>query len=375
MSNSTIAEIDLQIFRNNINIIKSIINGVKLLNIVKANAYGHGIVEISKSSEKLGIDSLGVATVEEAVYIRESGVKLPILILFQHFKDEIDLICKYNLTPIISDDKYLYYYDNLLKKYNSHINLYIKVDTGLNRIGARPNDVIGLAKKIMSYNTLHLDGISTHYAAADIDEDYAVDFTKNQIKIFNDVLYNLKNNGIKINTSHTANSAALISYNDSYFDMVRAGIIIYGYPYSNENNLLIKPILNLKSRVSLIKKVQKGESVSYGMTWKANKDTKIALVPIGYADGISRALSNNWEVKIRGKYYPLRGRVFMDSILIEIYNDEIEIGDEVLIFGNDEKLNAKTMAERIGTISHEVLVNIGNRVKRVYKNKIFKGDD
>lgn len=365
MSEYNIAEIDLNLLENNIKIIRSITGKVKLLSIVKADAYGHGIVEMSKQLEKLNVDALGVATVEEGVKIRESGVKLPIIVLFQHFKNESEAVCQYNLTPIINNSEFLEDYNKFIKK--NKLKLYIKIDTGLSRMGVKPNDVVSLAKKVMTYENLCLEGISTHYAAADVNEDYAQEFTLNQIKEFNKALSNLQNNGIKVNTAHTANSAAIVSYKDTYFDMIRSGIIMYGYPYSNENNLAIKPILNLKSKVSLIKKLKKGESVGYGMTWKADKDSRIAIVPIGYADGISRALSNNWEVKIRNKYYPLRGRVFMDCILIEIYDNNIEIEDDVLIFGNDEKLNAASMAKRIGTISHEVLVNIGNRVKRVYK--------
>ncbi|MEI0447535.1 alanine racemase [Brachyspira intermedia] len=363
MGNYTIAEIDLSILKKNMHIIKSIIKDVKLLNIVKANAYGHGLIEISKASERFGADALGVANVEEGVKIREAGIKLPILVLFQHFKDESDLVCKYNLSPIISNDECLESYDKFLKKNGGNLNLYIKVDTGLNRMGAKPEEVVSLAKKILSYDTLNIEGINTHYAASDMQDDFSVSFTNKQIDIFNNVLNDLNENGIKIKNAHTSNSAAIISYKNTYFDMVRAGIILYGY---NDEFLGIKPILNLKSHVVLVRNIKKGESISYGMTWTADKDTKVAVIPIGYADGVPRKLSNNWEVKINGKYYPLRGRVCMDSIIAEIENDNVKTGDEVLIFGNDKKLNADTLAERIGSISHEVLVNIGERVKRVY---------
>ena len=366
MSNYTIAEIDLSLFNNNIKIIRSIANGVKLHKIVKADAYGHGIVEISRASEKFGADILGVATVEEGIKIREAGIKLPIIVLFQNFKDEAELICKYNLMPVISNDECLEYYDRYLKKHGALLKIYIKVDTGLNRMGARPEEVLPLARKVLSYDTLTIEGINTHYAAADMRDEYSKEFTNNQIKIFNEVMLNLRNNGIKINNAHTANSAALLSYKDTYFDIVRAGIILYGYTYDSYD-LGIKPILNLKSKVLLIRKIKKGESISYGMTWRADKDTNVAVVPIGYADGIPRKLSNNWEVKIKGKYYPLRGRVCMDSIIVDIGNDDIKTEDEVLIFGNDERINANTLAKRIESISHEVLVNIGERVTRVYK--------
>ena len=369
MSIYTIAEIDLSTLKNNMNIISSIINGRKLLNILKANAYGHGIIEIAKASEKFKVDAIGVATVEEGVKIRKSGVKVPIIVLFQHFKSESAEVCKYNLSPIISNADNLPYYDKYLEKYksDSKLHVYIKVDTGLNRMGVKPEKVLDLAKKVLSYKNLVLEGINTHYAAADMKDVAGKDFTRNQIKTFNEVINNLKSNKIKVNTIHSANSAAILSYKETFFDMVRAGITLYGYP-PVKTNMDLKPFMDVKSKVVLTKKLKKGESVSYGMTWKANKNTKIALIPIGYADGISRKLSNNWEVKINNKYYPVRGRICMDLTIVEIFNDKVNIEDDVLIFGNDKKLNAETMAKKIETIPHEVLVIIGERVRRVYKN-------
>lgn len=370
MSNYTIAEIDLSIFQNNINIISSIIKGAKLLNVLKADAYGHGIVEIAKASEKFKADAIGVATVEEGIKIRKSGVKIPIIVLFQHFKSESSDVCKYDLSPVISNGDCLPYYDKYLKKYggSSKLKVYIKVDTGLNRMGAKPNEVLDLAKKVLSSANLTLEGISTHYASADMTDSKSKDFTKKQIKTFNEVINNLKQNKIKINTIHSANSAAILSYKNTFFDMVRAGIILYGYPSANADKFKIKPVMEVKSKVALVKNLKKGESVSYGATWKTNKDTKIAVIPIGYADGIPRRLSNNWAVKINDKYYPVRGRICMDFTIVEIFKDEINVEDNVLIFGNDKKLNAENMAKRIKTIPHEILVRIGKRVKRVYKD-------
>ena len=363
-----IAEIDLKALQNNIKIIRSMTGNIKLLTIVKANAYGHGIIDMSRHLEKLNVDVLGVATVEEGVKIREAGIKMPIIVLFQHFKNEAEDVCRYDLTPIISNDKCLDNYDKFLKKYNKKLKLHIKVDTGLNRMGAKPKDVLNLAKKVLSYDTLEIEGINTHYAASDTFDTVSKEFTENQIRVFNDVLNNLKTNGIKINNAHTANSAALLYYKNAYFDMVRAGIVVYGYT-EKLHDFGFKPILNLKSKVILTRKIKAGETVSYGMTWKANRDTNIAVIPIGYADGLSRKLSNNWEVKINGKYYPIIGKICMDIIIADIGNsDDVREEDEVLIFGDDERINANTMAKKIESISHEVLVRIGERVKRVYKD-------
>ena len=363
-----IAEIDLKALQNNIKIIRSMTGNIKLLTIVKANAYGHGIIDMSRHLEKLNVDVLGVATVEEGVKIREAGIKMPIIVLFQHFKNEAEDVCRYDLTPIISNDECLDNYNKFLKKYNKKLKLHIKVDTGLNRMGAKPKDVLNLAKKVLSYDTLEIEGINTHYAASDTFDTVSKEFTENQIRVFNDVLNNLKTNGIKINNAHTANSAALLYYKNAYFDMVRAGIVVYGYT-EKLYDFGFKPILNLKSKVILTRKIKAGETVSYGMTWKANRDTNIAVIPIGYADGLSRKLSNNWEVKINGKYYLIIGKICMDIIIADIGNsDDVREEDEVLIFGDDERINANTMAKKIESISHEVLVRIGERVKRVYKD-------
>ena len=363
-----IAEIDLKALQNNIKIIRSMTGNIKLLTIVKANAYGHGIIDMSRQLEKLNVDVLGVATVEEGVKIREAGIKMPIIVLFQHFKNESEDVCRYNLTPIISNAECLDDYDKFLRKYDKKLKLHIKVDTGLNRMGAKPKDVLSLAKKVLSYNTLEIEGINTHYAASDTFDAFSKEFTEKQIMVFNEVLDNLKANDIKINNAHTANSAALLYYKNAHFDMVRAGIVVYGYT-EKLHNFGFKPILNLKSKVILTRKIKAGETVSYGMTWKASKDTNIAIIPIGYADGLSRKLSNNWEVKINGKYYPIIGKICMDIVIADIGNsDDIKEEDEVLIFGDDERLNANTMAKKIDSISHEVLVRIGERVKRIYKD-------
>ena len=180
MSNYTIAEIDLSVLKNNINIISSIVKKTKILNILKANAYGHGIIEIAKASEKFKVDAIGVATVEEGIKIRKSGVKIPIIVLFQHFKSEFEEICNYNLSPTISNADFLPYYDNYMERFKGSLklNVYIKIDTGLNRIGTKPEEALNLAKKVLSYKNLILEGISTHYASADMNDRRIYKFYK-----------------------------------------------------------------------------------------------------------------------------------------------------------------------------------------------------
>ncbi len=368
MSYFATVEINKSILENNIKIIKSITNN-KLLAILKANAYGHSLVEMSKLSEKYGVDAIGVATVEEGIIVRDAGVKIPVLVLFKHYKCEAETLCRYALTPVISDDESLEIYHNYLEKNNKKMSVYIKLDTGLNRMGVKLDGLLDLAKKVLSYNTLILEGISTHYSYSDGGEDNieAKEFTLGQIEVFNKGIQLLKENNINLNTSHTSNSAAILSYKNSHFDMVRAGILLYGYPYTGFGDNGIKPILEYKTKVILVKKAYKGEIVSYGCSYKFDKDTKIAVLPVGYADGIPRALSNNWEVKINGKYYPVRGRVCMDTMMVEVFDDDVKVEDDVLIYGNDERVNLYNIAKNANTSLHEILVRIGDRVKRVFK--------
>ena len=361
------AEINSSILENNIKIIKSITNN-KLLAILKANAYGHSLVEMSKLVEKYNGDAIGVATVEEGIIVRNAYVKLPVIVLFKHYKCEAEDVCHYNLTPVISDDESLEIYHNYLKKHNKKMSIYIKLDTGLNRMGVKLDGLLDLAKKVLSYDTLILEGISTHYSYSDGGANLeAKEFTLGQLEVFNKGIQLLKDNNIHLNTFHTSNSAAILSYKDAHFDMVRAGILLYGYPYTGFGDNGIKPILEYKSKVVLVKKAYKGEIVSYGCTYKFEKDTKIAVIPVGYADGIPRALSNNWEVKIKGKYYPVRGRVCMDTMMVEVFDDDIQVEDDVLLYGNDERVNLYNIAKAANTSLHEILVRIGDRVKRVIK--------
>ena len=218
--------------------------------------------------------------------------------------------------------------------------------------------------QIAALPNIIIEGIFTHFSKADETDKT---FTKKQADTYEQMITWLKDRQIEIPIHHVSNSAGIVDLPEYNKDIVRAGIILYGYPQI-ETNLKIKPVMEVKSKIVLIKSLKKGESVSYGMTFKADKDTKIALIPIGYADGIPRKLSNNWNVKIKNKYYPVRGRICMDLMIIEIFDDKINIEDDVLIFGNDKELNAENMAKKSETISYEILTNIGERVKRVYKD-------
>jgi len=364
---TTIAEINLSVFDDNIKKIKSCVNNAKTVFVVKANAYGHGSIAMSHAAIKSGVDCLAVATVNEGVVLRENGIVAPILILFEHSIAEAELVAYYKLIPILTGTNYLERYNECCKRYNRKMSLYIKVDTGLNRMGVRPSDVLDLAKKVLSYDFLEIEGISTHFASSDSDEEYAVEFTKSQISKLKEAQDILLKNNIEVKNVQSANSGGTLYYKDSHFNMVRFGLLAYGYsPNKLKNDIALKPIMSLKTKVLVIKSVKKGETVSYGMTHKVENDTNIAVLPIGYSDGFSRLFSNSGSVKIKGKYYPIIGRICMDQTIVDIGHDNINLEDEVLIFGDDEILNAHTLAESISTIPYEILSRVGERVYKVY---------
>ncbi len=363
---TTIAEINLTVFENNIKKIKNIAKAVRTVLVVKANAYGHGIVPISFTGLNAGVDALGVATVNEGVTLRENGITAPILVLFQHSISESELVCYYNLTPIVTNNLALSYYQNYCKRMNKKMDVYIKVDTGLSRMGVRPEEVLDFAKEILSHDCLSLHGITTHFAASDGCEKADIEFTKNQIRLFNCAIDSLKSNNINIKDIQAANSAATLFLPEAYFNTVRFGLAAYGYTPDDFENPSLEPVMSFKSKVLVIKAIKKGESVSYSMTHTASKDTRIAVVPVGYSDGLPRAFSNKGKFKIKDKYYPIVGRICMDSTIIDIGNDDINLEDEVLIFGNDEVLSAQALAKELNTIPHEIITGISERVHRVY---------
>lgn len=364
---ATAAYVDLGVLKNNIKKIKLFAAKTKTCLVVKANAYGHGITQISSVAASAGVDALSVATVDEGVMIREMGVTLPIIVLFQHSKGESEAVCHYNLTPVISSDATIPYYEDYCKRHNRKMKVHIKVDTGLSRMGVFLEEVSDFAKSILRYKHIEIEGVSTHLAAADSDEEKLLNYTKEQIDKFMTALKLLEKNKIKVKICHASNSASTLSKAAVHFNMIRFGLAAYGYSPNKNNNIDLHPALSLRSKVLVIKNIKSGTAASYGATWKAKKDTTLAVIPIGYADGLSRSFSNKGKVKIKDKYYNIVGRVCMDQTIIEIgKNSGIEIEDDVLIYGDDSVLNAQTLARTINTIPYEILTSITERVPRVY---------
>lgn len=362
-SRATRAEISTLALKNNISAIKRLIGASKLCIVLKANAYGHGLGAFALLTQPWA-DSFAVATVNEGVKLRDSGVTAPILVLSPHLQEEIPALIRYKLTPLISHGEYIAAYAEAAQKEGLPLNLHLKIDTGMGRMGVRPEGALSLAKKISASPYLKIGGLCTHFANA--DEIEGAESVRLQFEIFNTVKQNLASEGIIPPFIHTANTGATLLHPQTHCDMVRVGLGVYGYFEAQKSPLT--PILSLKSKVMLSKTIKAGDKVSYGHTWTAKKDTQIGIVPAGYGDGYSRLLSNRGQVLIEGKLYPIIGRVCMDQTIVDITGLHKPLEKDVLLYGDHPVLNASTLAKTAGLSSYEVLTTLAERVPRIYKD-------
>lgn len=366
----TWVEINLDALGCNFDAVREMLpENMKILAVVKANAYGHGAIGVAKFLEDKA-DYLAVAATDEALELRKNGVNCPILILGHIPYGDYDNIVKFKITPTISD----FYEAELLSKAavkaGATAPLHIAVDTGMNRIGFKCDDAsVEEIKKIKELPNIRIEGVFSHLAAADmLDKTY----TKMQAERFDDFVLKLENAGINAPIKHLYNSAAIADLEKKY-DMVRQGIILYGLKPSDEvefNNINVpQPVMSMKTRVVQVKTLLAGESISYGCTYTTEKETRVATLCAGYADGVTRVLSNNGEVLIRGKRAKIIGRVCMDQFMVDVTDiPDVEAGDTATIFGTDgeETISVDEIAKKANTINYEIICNINSRVTRVY---------
>ena len=368
MLNKTIVEIDLNAIKDNlIALKKNAGSDKKLLFAVKADGYGHGAVQVSKIVEEMKLaDILGVSSPTEGIELRQAGITLPILVLglILPNKEIIETLFDFNLSQSVADPKLAQEISKIAIRRKKDISLHLKVDTGMGRIGCRPEESVPMAEDISGLAHIRLEGIFSHFPVSDNPDS---DFTREQIGTFKKITDELIHKDISIPLKHLANSSAILNYSDSLFTMVRPGIMGYGYMPSDtfKNDIKLIPSMSLRSYIVFIKRVKKGTALSYGLTYTTDRDSNIATIPVGYGDGYSRFLSNKGKVIIRNKTYPVVGRVCMDQILINLEDDRYALGEEVTLFGR-EKITAETIADWIGTIPYEVTCSISKRVPRVY---------
>ncbi|APC42180.1 alanine racemase [Clostridium estertheticum] len=364
------AEVDLDKLAHNMREIRRVTKSKKIMAVVKADAYGHGAVDVAPVLLENGADSLAVAMLSEAMELRRSGIECPIMILGFTPPELIDNLLKYNIEQTVFSYEFAKQLSKMAQDENKIARIHIALDTGMGRIGFLPSDEsVQEVYKISLLPNVIIEGIFCHFSTAD-EKDKT--YTNIQVKKFDEFYQKLEAKKVYINTRHIANSAAIIDLPKIHYEAVRPGIIIYGYYPSDEVNkekLDLLPAMTLKTNVVHIKTLPPGECVGYGREYKTDKESVIATLPIGYADGYTRLLFQKAKVIIKGKFAPVIGKICMDQCMIDITRiNGVKVGDEVILIGEDEnnKFNADVVGGLIGTISYEIVCMIGKRVPRVY---------
>ncbi|GEA29113.1 alanine racemase [Clostridium diolis] len=372
------AEIDLDAIAYNIKNIKKLVKDKEVIAVVKADCYGHGALDVVPTLLENGASRLAVAVLTEGIELRNDNIKAPIMILGYTPSYLNEELIKYDLEQTVYDLDYAKELSKTALSLNKKAKIHIAIDTGMGRIGFLPTEkAIDAICKICSLEGLEVIGIFTHFSTSDEKDK---EYTNEQFEKFTYLLKKLSNLNIEIPIKHVSNSGAIMDMPETYLDAVRAGIILYGYypsPEVKKENLSLKPALTLKATITRVQEMDAGMSISYGRTFKTERKSLIATIPIGYADGYSRLLAKNAKVIINGQFAPIVGRICMDQCMIDItdINGDIKVGDEVIILGeqNGLRFNADNFAEIMGTINYEILCMLKYRIPRVYvKNgKIF----
>jgi len=347
---------------------KHVGSGPSFMAVVKADGYGHGIVPVAKTALLAGADWLGVALLEEGMALREAGIQSPILVLGEAIPKGASKFVQNNITATVCSPESLLALDQAAEMSDRQAIIHIKVDTGMGRIGLDPKDVLPFLERALSLRNIRVGGLFSHFASVD-EKDKR--FSYYQLDQFKHVIAALEGRGIEIPLKHFAGSAGTIDFPESYFDMVRPGISLYGvYPSSEvDHSLPLKPAMTMKTAITFLKEVDSGVAISYGRTYKTRRKSRIATLPVGYADGYPRLLSNCGEVLVSGRRAPVVGRVCMDMILTDVTDiPEATVGSEVVLFGrqNGGEILVDEIAEKAGTISHEILCGITKRVPKEY---------
>ena len=365
------AEINLDNLAYNIKQVKKHTKKDTLITaVIKANGYGHGSKKIARTLLENGADRIAVAILDEAIELRKENIQDSLMILGSTPQVQYEKLIEYNLIQTIYSYEDAKALSDKAVELDEIATIHVKIDSGMGRLGFLPNqrsieDIVGIWK----LPNLYLEGIYTHFASADeVDKSH----TRGQFKKYMDLVNRLEENGVNIKIKHVSNSASIIDLPEYNLDMVRAGIILYGLYPSNDVNkdaIKLKPVMTLKTRISNLKTVDKGVGISYGQIFKTEKASKIATLPIGYADGYTRILTGKGQVFVNGQRAKVVGKICMDQCMIDVTHIEnVNIGDEIVIFGygKDEYPSVDEIAEKIGTINYEVVCMVGRRVPRLY---------
>jgi alanine racemase len=366
---ATWVEIDLAAVAHNVRAVRQCVGPEpEIMAMVKADAYGHGAVQFSRAALASGASRLAVALVQEALELRQAGIRAPILVFGEPYRGEAETILEHGLTPVIYNTETAHTLSCLAMAVGKSLPVHVKVDTGMGRVGVPVEMALDFLRQLKDLGGIVLEGICTHFATADEADP---SFTHRQARVFDSFCRELDSSGIRIPLRHAANSAAVLQHPGTHFNMVRPGIMLYGlYPSSQtRRSIELRPVMRWVTHVAQIKTIMAGCSVSYGRAFTARCPTKVATLPVGYADGYRRSLSNLGQVLVGQRRSPVIGRVCMDLTMIDVTHiPHVELGQEVVLMGRqgDAEISADEMAGWLGTINYEVLTAIGKRVPRLY---------
>jgi alanine racemase len=366
--NPSRAIIDLNAYISNLELARRLSGDADIIAVIKANAYGHGLVPIAHAAVRAGAKMLGVATVQEGIELRENDVRVPVLVMVSPPKKELPLFLQYQLTLTVVDKAMAQELGALAHSSGRVATVHCKIDTGMGRQGINYEAALDTLQFVSRITHLDLQGIYTHFPAADIPDDA---FTHNQIKAFKQLLKQVDKAGYPYELAHAANSAAIVNYHDSVCDAVRPGLMAYGiWPTDRDSNAnLIQPILRWETSVAQVRNLSEGRTIGYGRTYTTGKPTKTAVLPVGYADGYRYQLANKASVLIGGKRCPVLGSVCMDQIVVDVTEvPDVAAGNTATLIGadGDEHITAEELAKLAGTIPYDILTGIGPRVRREY---------
>ena len=364
----TAVEVDLSILAENFNAIRRRVGPVKVMPVLKANAYGHGVVRVAQVMEELGAEGIGVAVLEEGILLRESGIRIPIHVLGGVLGNQIPYFLKFGITLTAASIEILKQIEAAASSVKKKAKVHLKIDTGMERIGVHHYNADRFLEAAQTCRHIDVEGIFSHFANADAAD---LGYARLQLERFQEVLCFYETRGIPPpRLRHMANSGAILQLPEAWFDMVRPGILLYGvYPSPEvKRTLPVRPALAWKSRVVYFKVIQAGSPVGYGSTWTGDHPVRAVTVPVGYGDGYFRSMSGKAMVIIRGRKYPVVGTVSMDQIVVNIESDSAYTDDEVVLIGRmgDETITCEDLAGWAGTIPYEILTNINTRVPRIF---------
>jgi alanine racemase len=359
--------VDLKILKENFLKIKEHVTPAKIMPILKANAYGHGLVRVAQLYQELNADYLGVAFLEEGILLREHGIKIPILVLGGIWGNQIPIFLKHDLTITASSLDKLSQINDVAGQKKVKAKVHLKIDTGMERIGVHYYSAEEFLESAVKFKNVKIEGIYSHFANSEKED---LSYTKLQLERFNEVLRFFDKNSIKIPMRHISNSGAILQLPEANFDLVRPGIMLYGvYPSKDvKKTVEVKPALTWKSLVVYFKVIKPNHPVGYGSAWQSDHNIRAVTVPVGYGDGYFRSTSGKAEVLLNNKRYPVIGTISMDQLVVNIENDSAFNGDEVVLLGGkgENYISAEEIAAWAGTIPYEILTNINTRVPRVY---------